>query len=802
MMVVNNLPIQLTPFVGREEELAEIDRLLADPACRLLTLVGPGGIGKTRLAIQVAANHLDSFPGGVFFIPLQPLSSSEFLVPAIAGAVRYPFTGQESPRDQLLRYLGSQQMLLVLDNFEHLLDGADLLAAILEAAPRVKILVTSREVLDLQEEWIRPLKGLKYPQDDQGLPLEDYSAVRLFYTRAHRVQAGFSLEKDYRCVVQICRLVQGMPLAIELAAAWLKTLPCAEVAAEIQRNLDFLATTLRNVPERHRNVRAVFDQSWQMLSAQEREVFKRLSVFQGGFLRPAAETVTGAGLLTLQSLVDKSLLHFTPGGRYEIHELLRQFAAEKLAVELREQAEASQQHAAYYAGFLQRRAARLKGSEQMQALSEIDAEIDNLRVAWRWVVDQGYEQQVGQSIDSLMLYYQMRSRIPEGMEAFHRASLKFAGSVSRLLGPLWLIEGWFTASTGQSDRAKELLAAAYPLLEQQQFDSSLAFPLIGFVFHHDPLLTLEETREFFQRNLTRYQQEGDQWSQAWTLYSLGILAEEEGDSQQEKQLLLECIQAFRLCGDRWGSTWPLHHLGDRAVHQGAYQEAKSYFEATLVICREIGDQGGIAFALHFLGEIAAALKEFEGSRQYLLDAIRINARLDTYMVYWHLYELGRSFDQAGQKARAVELFAFLNSILESEDTEERIRPALTALEAELPADVFARAKRLGESRDLEATVQSLLAEFTQPPESASRRAGQAAQQTAAGQPGLVEPLSERELEVLRLVAAGLSNREIARQLFITVGAVKKHLNNIFGKLQVGSRIQAVSRARDFHILQE
>ena len=329
----HNLPAQATSFVGRQEELGEIAGLLADPRCRLLVLVGPGGIGKTRLAIEAAAALLGDFADGVYFVPLQSVAAPEFIGPAVAQAIGFSFYGSDDPREQLFDYLRDRRMLLVVDNVEHLLPGGELLAELLARAPHVKLLVTSREVLGLREEWVRPVRGLAFPPGEGAAPAGSYSAVQLFAERARQVNASFSLEREAGCAAEISRLVEGMPLAIELAAAWLRALPCAEVAREIQGSLDFLTTTLRNVPERHRNVRAVFEQTWNRLPAAEQEVFRRLSVFRGGLTREAAGAVAGADLPTLQSLVDRALLSVSPAGRYEIHELLRQFAAERLAAE-------------------------------------------------------------------------------------------------------------------------------------------------------------------------------------------------------------------------------------------------------------------------------------------------------------------------------------------------------------------------------------------------------------------------------------------------------------------------------------
>jgi DNA-binding SARP family transcriptional activator len=310
--VAHNLPPQLTSFIGREEELAEILRLLCDdPDCRLLTLIGPGGIGKTRLALRAAEQALNTFSDGVYFVPLVGVSGPEFLVSTIADALNIFFSSEGDPRGQLLSHLGEKEMLLVLDSFEHLLGGVGLLSEIVLTAPQVKLLVTSRTRLNLKEEWGFEVEGMRYPLTDEaeGQALETYSAVQLFVERAHRVRTGFELlAEDVPAVLQICQLVAGMPLGIELAVFWLRMMPCQEIAHRIEQSLDFLTTSIHNVPERHRSLRAVFEHSWLLLSEDERTVFSRLSVFRGGFHSRAAGRVAGATLPLLSALVDRSLL--------------------------------------------------------------------------------------------------------------------------------------------------------------------------------------------------------------------------------------------------------------------------------------------------------------------------------------------------------------------------------------------------------------------------------------------------------------------------------------------------------------
>jgi DNA-binding SARP family transcriptional activator/predicted ATPase len=341
----HNLPPPSTPFVGRKKELAYLAHLLAQSDCRLLTLVGLGGIGKTRLALQTAAEHLTAFKDGVFFAPLVDVCTSDLLAAALAQAL--PCVLSQPSEADLISYLAGREILLVLDNFEHLLvrapgqkPGEALLINILTRAPGVKLLVTSREPLNLHEECVIEVGGLECPQEDgpgtnrATVHWQTYSAVKLFVQQAQRVQADFALSDCNQAeIVRLCRLVNGMPLGLELAAAWVPLLSCAEIAREIERDLDFLTTAARNIPDRHRSMRAVFESTWDLLSEPERDTLKKLSQFKGKFQRETALQITGVSLPLLLALVGKSLLRRDAAGWYDMHELLRQFAADKLATE-------------------------------------------------------------------------------------------------------------------------------------------------------------------------------------------------------------------------------------------------------------------------------------------------------------------------------------------------------------------------------------------------------------------------------------------------------------------------------------
>ena len=374
------LPARSTTFVGRDEELTKLATLLHKTNVSLVTLLGPAGVGKTRLALQLAHEQhaLGAFKDGVYFISLDALSDAALIVTSLLSHLELSQQGQTESFSQLTHFIAEKHIFIVLDNFEHLTEGAGLLADLLHQCPNLKLLVTSRERLRLREEHLYTLEGLAYPvtvSEDSGLS----EAVQLFRERAQQVKLDFDLEQNLADVIRVCMLVEGLPLGIELAASWIRLMTCNDIASEIEQGLELLATDTKNVPERHQSLKAAFEQSWRLLTDKEQEVLRKLSAFVGGFRREAASEVAGATIPVLASLVDKSLLRVLPNGRYNRHPLLYQFTQEKLAENTHEQRETRDKHTKFYLELAQGAETHFYTKEAKTWLQRFDEELDNVR---------------------------------------------------------------------------------------------------------------------------------------------------------------------------------------------------------------------------------------------------------------------------------------------------------------------------------------------------------------------------------------------------------------------------------------
>lgn len=607
----HNLPRLVSGTVGRTHEVTQIIERLANPDCRLLTLVGLGGIGKTRLALLVARQLLGEplFSDGIYFISLVAVQQPGLIIETITDALGITFDRDDPPEMQLAAYFQHKTLLLILDNFEHLLPAAEQVASLLQQAPGLKVMAVARDRLNIQGEWLFRVRGLAYPTDATSDPLA-HEAVQLFLSTARRVLSDFVVsDAEVAHIVHICQLVEGMPLAIELAASWLRVLPCAEIVTELQRNLDFLSTSLRDIPERHRSLRALLNQTWAMLSDAEQDVFSRLSVFQGGFDRIAAEKVAGATLQTLAVLLDKAMLQRDAQAeypRYHIHDLLQRYAFQKLA----QPTEAAQRHSHYYAAWMQAQTAPLRGAGQQQALQAINTDLSNVRAAWHQAIAHRDWGVIEQMLAALFHFYDMRSWFREGYEAFRQASEHLQPGASqpeqRVIARLVARQGWFNFHLGHYQQAETELQQSLTTLQQGDAPHDVVFCLNYLAAIHRHTGNYEAAHTALAESLTISEASGDTFGTSIALNILGQVYSLQGDDDRAVQCCREALTLKQALGDLWGMTYSLTYLGRIAIAQAHVAEAAQFFADSLTIYQDIGDQRGVAFCLQNMGAMSRA----------------------------------------------------------------------------------------------------------------------------------------------------------------------------------------------------
>lgn len=612
--VPHNLPPEATPLIGRELELSQLAAMLGERAAKLITLVGPGGIGKTRLAVAAAARQVDrkEFSDGVFFVSLAPLADPANLLAAIAESVGYPLHSEKrTGEQQLVDFLSDKSMLLVLDNFEHLLtDGPNsavaLVEAVLDRASGVAMLVTSRERLQLYQEQQYPLEGLAVADRVAGESGSSYAAAELFLQSVRRRQPDYSpAADDWPVLDEICRLVEGMPLALELAATWLDTLSLMEIVAEISNNLTFLATDLRNVPDRHRSMQAVFETSWGALEPSEQATLSRLSVFRGGFTGDAARAVAGASPVVLRRLVSKSLLRFRPETqRYDLHELLRQFAADKLSGQIDA---ARNRHARYYTTLLRQQEAALKGGQQGEALATIRRESQNSRAAFLWAAEQREHTWVAESLFSLVLFLESHGQLEEGATLMRRAA-------EALAQPLLDANGVLLSDKVTGDQRPLAETVVAVLTDQARF-----------------LLLLyqkEAARDVLQRARSLHKafalaQHGGPATTARLAMTRSNLATNDNFAGESVRLGEKALAAYQSAGDEWGEAMVVDRLSQIYMNQGQHDRAITMLKESLAIRERLQDSRGVARTYNILGLAVLHVGEISRSEWYLRRSLEL-----------------------------------------------------------------------------------------------------------------------------------------------------------------------------------
>ena len=837
-----NLPQSLTPFIGRAGELNDIKRRLLDPSCRLLTLLGAGGMGKTRLAIEVVS-ALKDFGDGVFFVDLHPVTLNTGLVTAVADALHFPLSSQDSPQTQLRSYLQEQEMLLLLDSFEHLQDEAMLLAEWLQAAPKLKLLVTSQLTLNLQEEWLYPVGGLTYLASSDARATEecDCSATQLFNERAQQIQPHFATEAESAHVSQICQLVEGMPLAIELAATWAKALSCAEIAAEIEQNIEFLATGLRNVPERQRSIRAVFDGAWERLTDQEKIVFQRLAVFPDSFTRDAATAVSGATLPFLSAFVEQSLLQRLQNGRYTIHGLLRHYAREKLGQVPDECAAAQQSHADYFVRFMQQRRADLLGKRQQLSMTEIEPELEHIRAASKRIIQQEDTVAMQKLVLSFELYLQFCSRYLEAANLLEQsiAIVRSAGQLNSFLAEMLVELAWVYVRFGRLEDAQLLAHEADDCYREldlmpmpgQATDPQLVLGIIATIkgnyreaveYGAQALQTslaskhlsnqqfayyvlagaalaqgdFAQAQQYAQKMEMAVQASGDQWFAAYSQIMLGDIALALREMEVAKTHFATSYTLRQEFNDAEGMAVALVRLGQLALRENDYVVAQKQFTQAYDLYKHINDRGGLATVLSGLGKTAVAQQQLSTAQGHFHQALQIATDIEyASLIHLLLVCIGDLSVQTGRVARGLELLHLVvgdaHCAQEARDNGQRL---LDNYKDVVTESEWETAVSQSQTETIDAILPTIFTELAIPIPEATQPV------THPQSPALVDQLTARELEVLQLIAEGLTNRQIADQLVISVGTAKYYTSQIYSKLHVSNRTQAVARARELLLI--
>jgi predicted ATPase/DNA-binding CsgD family transcriptional regulator len=769
-----------------------------------LTLTGPGGVGKTRLGIRVAEEIADEFAAGVSFVSLAPIREPDLVIPTIARTLGLTELGERPLSERLADLLKEKELLLLLDNFEQVVEIALRVAELLAGCPRLKVLVTSREVLHLSCERVFPVPPLGLP-DLKRLPkdiriLSGYEAVAFFVERARAVKPEFLLtEKNASVVAEICARLDGLPLSIQLAAARTRLLSPRAILERLQRRLRLLKGGARDAPARQKTLRDTIEWSYDLLGADEQSIFRRLSVFVGGCTVEAAEAVCEPQedlaeevLDILASLMDKSLLRRTETedgeGRLWMLETIREYALEGLQAGGEEQ-EARHAHATYYLALAEKARPELRGPRQAEWFDRLEGEHDNLRAALRWALESGDTEIALQLAAELWWFWYKRGHLSEGRRWLEEVLSK---SVSPTSTRAEALNGAGVLARNQSDFAQaqawleEGLALRRELGDKKGISKVLVD--LGTVAgdRGDPA----QAAAFFDKSLRLKKEVGDRWGTALVLGNLAAAAHELGNLADAGALSEESLELFRALGDKAGIAWAFETLGEVAEDEDEYGRAAASYQESLNLYREVGDKEGKALMARHLGRIARIQGDYGQAATLYDESLRLYKELGNKLGIAQVLEGMAALRAAyGQYEPATRLWAAAETLREEIGTplenierakhEPFIAAARKALGEETFANAWAEGRELTPEQALEAWRERAAAGFE-----------------SARTPAQLAGLTAGETEVLRLVASGITNAQVAEKLFISRRTVDAHLRSVYRKLGVDSRTAAARHATD------
>jgi predicted ATPase/DNA-binding SARP family transcriptional activator len=710
IMPKNNLPYLKTSFIGREEESAHVFNLLKDESCRLLTLTGPGGVGKTRLALNVARKVLNLFADGVFFITLERVPSPDFLIPAIAESLQFDFDRVAlhwESRSQLITYLSSRSILLILDGYEHLTEGSDFLSELLQQAARLKLLVTSRHKLNIQGEWAQQVSGLPVPDNWENAESEFGSSLDLFIERARQANPTLNLSgEELNAALQICQLVEGFPLGIELATSWTALLSCAEIAEEISKSFSFLTSQMLDVSEKHSSLEATFNYSWQMLEKDEREVLARLSVFRGGFTHQAAKGIAGATWMNLTSLLNKSLVHRTSDGRIDLHKMILHFTEEKLKENPEVAKEVYDKHSRYYIELLREREVDLNSENMTVTREEIRPEIENFRAAVNWAVLNWDMDAATEAVRAYFAFYLVHGW-HDGVIAFDQLAslIQMNRNVSVLDNPAYLScrahQAWFCSNLGMVEECEKISEEGLQPLIDREMDRELAICLhnlgvsaefrgdfelskrlleqaielgaqspffvfpsfylwLGYV--HFLLGDYDDGMRSFKISYALFNEDRNTWGASFALSKMGLASDGLGDHAAAMEFFREAYVIFLDSGDLTGQGYSLSRMSMGAYFLEDYKTAIGFGEQALELFTGIGHRWGICISLGHLGFANLGMGRIQKAKTYFYDALKLSS--DSLMAPLSLYALAGiacTFLLEEEEKEGIELFKYVQS---------------------------------------------------------------------------------------------------------------------------------------------